>query len=468
MVFKKIIFLFLCISIFSCSEDTDISVPRNLQEYIDETLNVTESSVVACAANAEANTSLTYIFYYPEEGASDIRYYELSDNTLDETIFVNYRRQSLESEAVFGGKLARFSRSGDTESWCLVTYKKDGILRVSEPIKLNNISKPTTYSDEVTINYKTTLEPNFTWQDSATKESVIYFEVITDEEEDFISGTYTEETFFQYYDESNVLETPKINTTAPVNLVEDEIYNFTMMGVSEDNWVNIIIEEQFIPRNLEEYIAGNTDKTLDTLVAFGGSANGNIEDTYIYFYPIVGAYEFRYYETEDTTVEQTDFSKYKRRNLTETTQFGGKFRRFTNSSSDEVWCLVTYIVDNKLHISEPIRTKNKTKATEWTTEVTITYPETLKPIFTWSDGTYLENEVYFQVFTQNDNTFLSGTYTTEKMFQYYNESNVIVAKNIHTTTPADLILDDSNKFYLFGLSNDNWINLIIQNTFIVQ
>lgn len=468
MGFKKIVFFFMCLAIFSCSEDTDITVPRNLQEYIDVSANVEEQAVVACAANAEANTSLTYIFYYPEEGATDVRYYELTDNTLDETLFVNYRRESLSSEAVFGGKLARFSRSSDTESWCLVTYVKEGVLRISEPIKLNNISKSTEYSDDVTVKYKTTTEPNFTWSDGTIDENVIYFEVISDEENNFISGTYTTDKFFQYYDESNVLENPKINTAAPAELEEDEIYNFTMMGVSEDNWVNLIIEEQFIPRNLEEYVATNSDKTLDTLVAFAGNANGNEEETYIYFYPIEGAFEYRYYETEDTTADPLDYTNYKRRNLTDTSQFGGKFRRFSHTSSDEVWCVVTYIVDNKLHISEPIKTKNSSRTTEWTTAVEITYPETLKPIFTWEDGTFAENTTYFQVFTENDNTFLSGTYTTEKMFQYYNEANVTVSKNIHTAAPAELVLDDSYKFYMFGLSSDNWINLVIQNTFIAQ
>jgi hypothetical protein len=466
MVFKKIILFVICLSLFSCSEDTDVSIARNLQEYIDENSNIATKAVVACAANAEANTSLTYIFYYPEEGASDIRYYELTDSSLDENNFINYRRQSLESTAVFGGKLERFSRSGSSESWCLVTYVKEGILRISDPIKLNNTSKSTEYSDAVEINYKTTTEPNFTWEDGAINENVIYFQVFTDEEEAFISGTYTENKFFQYYDETNVLEFPKINTTAPQNLIEDEIYNFTMLAVSDDNWVNLIIREQFIPRNLEEYVATNTDKTIATALAFGGSANGNKEETYIYFYPIEGAFNYRYYETENTSVDQTDLSNYKRRNLTDTPQFGGKFRRFSNASSDEAWCVVTYITDGKLHISEPIKTKNNTRQTEWTTEVDIAYSETLKPKFTWSDGTFAENETYFQVFTQSDDTFLSGTFTTEKTFQYYNESNI--KGKIHKDEPPNLVLDADYKFFLFGLSADNWMNLVIQKTFIAQ
>jgi hypothetical protein len=464
MDFKKIVFLLICISICSCSEDTDITVPRNLQEYIDESSNVEEKAIFAYAANAPSNTSLAYIVYYPEEGASDIRYYELSAATLDKTVFANYRRQSLVSTDVYGGKLQRFSRSGSLESWCLVTYVIQGILRISEPIKLNNTSKSTVYSDDVSINYKTTLEPNFSWEDGARNESVIYFQVISDEEEDFISGTYTEDTFFQYYDETNV--TLNINTAIPKNLVEDEVYNFTMMGVDEDNWVNIIIEEQFIPRSLEEYVAVNSEKERDTLLAFAGNANGNKKTTYIYFHPIEGAFEYRYYETENTEVDPTDFANYKRRDLSDAAQFGGEFRRFSNASSDAVWCLVTYIAEGKLHISAPIKTKNLTRTTVWSVEIEPTYPEVLKPVFTWSDISSGESISYLQIFTQNDDVFLSGTFTTENTFQYYDEVNI--TDKIHTETPPNLVLDDRYKFYLYGLSADNWINFTIQKSFIAE
>ncbi|WP_435415433.1 hypothetical protein [Polaribacter aestuariivivens] len=463
---KRFLFFILFVSaIFSCSDDGgDVVVPRNLQQYIDENSNREIDNLIACAANAEANTSLNYIFYYPVEGATDIRYYEMEDANADQTNFSNYRRSSLTQEAVFGGKLERFSRPSSLETWCLVTYLTEGKLHISDPIKLKNTSKPTEYSASANITYPTTLSPKFTWEDGTIKENVIYFQVISDEENSFISGTYTTEKTFQFYDTSNVVL--NINTTTPEDLVEDEIYNFTLMGVSEDNWVNLIIEKQFIPRNLEEYIAVNSDKTLDTALAFAGNANGNKETTYIYYYPIINSFDFRYYETENTTVDETDFSNYRRKNLTNVAVLGDQFRRFSNNSSKEVWCVVTYITGGKLHISEPIRTKNQTRTTEWKSTVEITYSETLKPTFTWQDGTFPENEKYLQILTKSDNTFLSGTFTTEKTFTYYDDSNVI--DNLNRTSPPALVLDDENTFNLLGISSDNWVNLVIQKTFIVE
>ena len=162
----------------------------------------------------------------------------------------------------------------------------------------------------------------------------------------------------------------------------------------------------------------------------------------------------------------SDFSNYKRRSLTDIPQFDGAFRRFSRSSATEVWCLVTYISEGKLYISAPIRTKNQTRQTEWKTTVAIDYTTTLKPVFTWLDTSYAESETYFQVFTKKDATLLSGTFTIENTFQYYNESNII--GKIHTGTPEELVLDEDYKFFLYGLSSDNWINIVIQNIFIAQ
>lgn len=463
MSFKNfLLFIILLTTISSCSDDSDISVARNLEEYMNENLNREQATLTAFASNAQANTGLNYILYYPEDGASDIRYYQTTDITADKNDYSNYRRQSLTSEAIFGGKLGRFSRSSDIETWCLVTYITEGKLHISAPIRLKNTSSQTKYTNEVTINFTTSITPKFSWDD--IENNITYFQVISDEENNFISGTFTEEKTFQYYDESNVVAT--INDAAPKDLIEDEIYNFTMMGIDEDNWVNLIIEAQFIPRNLEEYIAANPDKTTDTLLAFAGSGNGNSSLTYTYFYPIEGAFEYRYYETDSINVNQLDYNNYKRKNLTDIAIFNVKLRRFSNESVKEVWCIVTYITEGKLHISEPIKKKNLNRETAWTTQVDINQSETLKPRFTWDDTSFGESVKYLQILSSIDDTFLSGTFTEEKTFQYNNTSNV--NSTIHSGTPPDLIFDTEYKFFLFGISSDNWVNLIIQDTFIVQ
>tara|TARA_R110002126_G_C10490437_1_gene503709 strand:+ start:18114 stop:18860 length:747 start_codon:yes stop_codon:yes gene_type:complete len=246
MIRKKHLILITVLAFFmSCSEDNDIITPRNLQEYITSISNDNLGNVIACAANADGNTGLTYIFYYPEDGVTDIRYYEADSlNIIDSNDFSNYKKQILISEEVFGGKLERFSRSSSVESWSIVTYVLEGKLHISNPIRLKNTSNTTTWLEEVSIDNSESLQPIFTWSDFGITDNAIYFQVISDEDNIFISGTYTNDNYFQYNDILNVVL--NINTETPADLVLDDTYNFTLMAVSEDNWVNLVIQKSFI------------------------------------------------------------------------------------------------------------------------------------------------------------------------------------------------------------------------------
>jgi hypothetical protein len=472
MKFKTLLLLasFVFLLFFSCAEDTDITVPRNLQEYITVNSNRDLDTVIACAASASGSTSLSYIFYYPVDGATDIRYYETETTAVDENDFSNYRRKNLATDAIFGEKLKRFSRSDTQDSWCIVTYLTNGKLHKSDPIHLKIASKQTVWSNSVTIEYTETTKPKFTWTDNNTTENVIYFQVISDEEntdgeEEFISGTYTQEKTFQFYDTSNVVL--DINEgEAPSDLVEDEEYIFSMMGVSQDNWVNLFIQKSFVPRNLEEYIASNATSSLNEITAFAASASGSTSFSYIYYYPITGATDIRYYETTGTALDENNYTNYRRIFLTDTAVYGGKLSRFSRLNSQESWCVVTYLVAGKLYTSKPIRLKNQTKSTEWLSDVTTTFLQTLVPQFTWADGTILDNTAYFQIVSDASDEFLSGTFTTDKMFQYNIDTNV--TETINTETPPILVINDTYNITVMGLSDDNWVNLVHQTSFIVQ
>ena len=467
MSFKTLITVFITsFFLFSCAQDTDTTVPRNLQEYITTVTTNNLAEVTAFAANANGNKSLTYIYYYPEDGATDIRYYEADSLQVDQNNFVNYRRKPLTTQAVFGGKMQRFSRSGATENWCIVTYVLNGELQKSNPIRLKNATSSTLWTNEVSIQYPKTLEPNFTWSNFMVTDNAFYFQVITENEQNtFISGTYTNDQFFQYFDTSNVIKNFNIPET-PSSLKADTEYLFTTMGISEDNWVNTIIQKTFIPRNLEEYLQSNATKTKDVATAFAASNSASQNITYIYYNTLVGATDFRYYETDSLQVNNNDFSNYRRKNLTDQSVFGGKFKRYSRNSDIETWCIVTFIVGETLYKSNPIKINNKTNPTEWLIEVSKDFTQSLQPKFTWEDGKNSGNTSYFQVLTDIDDVFFSGTFTTQKAFTYYNDANVIAT--IHTQTPPDLVLNNEYKITVMGLTDDNWVNLVIQDSFISQ
>lgn len=240
----RILVFVLTMVFISCSDDDDVTITRNLQEYIDANSGRTLDNVIACAASENGNTSLSNIFYYPITGASDIQYFETTDLTADETNYANYSKVNLTNSDVFGGKLQRFSRSGSSETWCIVTYLTDGKLHISNPIKLKNTSNSTLWESNLVIDNSQSLMPIFSWTDFGITDNAIYFQVISDVNDDFISGTYTIDNFFQYYDTSNVVL--NINTETPESLSVNKTYNFTLMAVSEDNWVNLVIQNSFV------------------------------------------------------------------------------------------------------------------------------------------------------------------------------------------------------------------------------
>jgi len=367
------------ILLFACAEDNDVTVPRNLQEYVDAVSNDNFGDVIACAASVSATES--YIFYYPEEGATDIRYYEADSLNVDPTVFSNYRRKVLTEADVFGGKLRSFYREDADDNWGLVTYMLDGELHKSNTIRLKNASNPTGWTDEVAIKYPETLTPNFTWSDFGITDNANYFEVISEaEDETFISGTYTEDKFFQFYNLDNVVVNINEDDLPEGDLEEDTEYLFIMMAVSEDNWVNLVIQENFIPKNLQEYLDDNSEKTTEVATAFAASDSSDDSLTYVYYYPLVGASEFRYYETNNVDVDETDFSNYRRKNLSDAAVYGGKLRRYLREDDDtEAWSIVTYVIGDVLYKSEPVKIKTQTSPTEWSSDVTIEYPQTLMP-----------------------------------------------------------------------------------------
>lgn len=238
--FISIVLLFVA----SCSQDNDISTPRNLQEYLDVNSSLENAEVIACAASDKTLITKSYVFYYPEEGATDIRYYETDSISQNKADFSLYKRKMLAQEPVSGGYLEKFIRIDENETWCLVTYKTDGKIHKSNPIKLKNNTKPTEWKDTVRIAYPQTLHPKFSWDDGQILENDIYFQIVTDADNTFLSGTYTTDKWFEYYNLDNVVL--NITTNTPPALIKDDEYNFTLMGVSEDNWVNLVLEKTFI------------------------------------------------------------------------------------------------------------------------------------------------------------------------------------------------------------------------------
>ncbi len=228
--------------LLSCSTDA-LSEGVTLDNAFERSELVLDN-VIACAASNKDDKQIS-VFFYPRPGATNFQYFETESSDVDKNDFDNYTSVIYPLVDVFNGYLMKFEVEVEVENekWVIVSFDENGRTHLSNPIRLKQIGKPTEYlSQNVTVEAMSGM-PTFSWKDGRYSDTKIYFQVISDAQNNLISGTYTFDRFFQYY----VLDNVVLNITkgTPDVLNEGNTYNFTLMGVSEDNWVNMIAEKRF-------------------------------------------------------------------------------------------------------------------------------------------------------------------------------------------------------------------------------
>lgn len=236
---KQVFYSFLFL--VSCSKD--LTEPTSLVSYIDSR-DVVLDNVIACAASNQAD-DLVSVFLYPRTGASNIKYFETSSGVTDKNNFESYESIEAPLSNVFNGFMKKFDVAITEEKWVIVTFEEDNAIHISNPIRIKNQTKPTEYSSSNISIEENSSNPLITWEDGLYDDTRIYFQVISDADNNLISGTYTFDKFFRYYELDNVV----LNVTpgTPPDLEQSSTYGFTLLAVSEDNWVNLFAVSSFVP-----------------------------------------------------------------------------------------------------------------------------------------------------------------------------------------------------------------------------
>jgi len=220
-----------------------------LENYLEENSTLSSAELIACAGGN--NTSFMGsqefpigIFFYPINGACEFRCYETEDVNVDPNDFSNYTLQSYSVSDLFGGKLKKFNHpTSFNEKWVMVTYKTLGKIHKCNPIRIKASVSPTNDISNVIVVTESGVNPSFNWENDNEPNNVIFFSVVSDEQDDFVSGTYTYDQFWTFYDLSNVVL--NITESTPV-LQANSSYYYTMMGVSVDNWVHSMAMKKFV------------------------------------------------------------------------------------------------------------------------------------------------------------------------------------------------------------------------------
>lgn len=231
--------------LFSCGNDDEATPVRalvDLDVLVAEN-TVARDSVIACASGSE-NPDEYIVYAYPRPGVEDIRYFETDSIGVDPNDFSNYSQVDITEEDLFNGYLIQFTRQTVEEKWVIISFFENDILNLSTPIRLKHQTQNTIFTEEVSIDQAQLGNPLFDWNSITHSEDIIYFQVISDANNDLLSGTYTFEPQFRYYELDNVVL--NITRETPPNLIINDDYQFTLMGVSIDNWVNTIVQRRFV------------------------------------------------------------------------------------------------------------------------------------------------------------------------------------------------------------------------------
>ncbi|MCC1483137.1 hypothetical protein [Winogradskyella immobilis] len=240
---KALSILFLLVS---CgSDDTPEPIESNILSEVIEGSAFEVGAVIACAASDVNTVSQVNVYFYPENNATNFKLYETVSVDVNPNDFSNYTLVDIIDTSFFNGFLRQYSRVIDTEKWLIVTYNLGEDIKISNPIRSKQFSKASVFNQTITINQNTSTMPLFSWENDLVGDNAIYFQIVSDINDTVLSATYTFESNFQYYNTSNVV----LNVTEgiPPDFMVNEAYNFTLMDVSEDNWVNVLtLNESFI------------------------------------------------------------------------------------------------------------------------------------------------------------------------------------------------------------------------------
>ncbi|MEM8898444.1 MAG: hypothetical protein AAGC85_10085 [Bacteroidota bacterium] len=239
---------------YSCSTDDPLPEnPDQLDNFLaaNQDIPLIRDSLIACAFGGQTgifdNADFPVgVLFYPEGNATNFQYFETKDANVNPDDYSNYCRVELADEPFFNGYLRRFLRPDLTiQRYGLVLYQRGDKFYISNPINLKTLDTPTEYNPNLLeIDQTDPFSPKFRWTDGRIAGNVIYFHAVLDEQGDLVSGTYTLDKQFQFYDLSNVVLNIR-DVTPPPSLASGKSYRFVLMGVSIDNWVNLFADVEF-------------------------------------------------------------------------------------------------------------------------------------------------------------------------------------------------------------------------------
>lgn len=245
---KKFLIVLVLVSTFNCVKDESVPIVFTRTTFLN--LDVSDEiyqrdAVYAFGASNNEDDDVTDIFVVFEENAEDFKFYETGVADVNPNDLSNYLFKEFQPSIILDNGLLQYKRRSDDPQWIIVTYRIDGIIKLSSPILVKSNTQPTVYSNTIDVSQDSSLNPTFNWEAIATENHTFFFESmhrIADEE--LLSLTFTDDSNFTYFDLSNV--TLNLSQLTPPELEFGNNYRFEVMQIDLDNWVNTMYQADFI------------------------------------------------------------------------------------------------------------------------------------------------------------------------------------------------------------------------------
>lgn len=255
---KAIILFFAALTLLTC--DSFEIQPNNQQPQVQPTMGqnlaayltasqlvVQEDSLIACAFSGDYGflpngltdemRVLAYA-YFP-----DVEFFYFRAEAGAGTSFTDFRfLPAPEARTVANGFFEVLPQPTEGGNF-IVAHRRGSRLFVSNVIELKPDQPTADGSGDLAVDLSTPANPVFSWG-TDPGDNVIFFELLTDASGNVVSGTYTTEPSFRYYDLSNVVLNVSPGTP-PASLTTSNSYRMTVMGVGSNNWVNFIRDVAF-------------------------------------------------------------------------------------------------------------------------------------------------------------------------------------------------------------------------------
>lgn len=211
----------------------------DLEQFVAENQGRSEDTLMAFGAGTMdsfmGSSELPIsVFFYNVDGASAATLFVKSEEGSKDEFC--YYSKAEEVPVVFNGRMGRYALPKTySGKWVVVAYTTGTTYNVSEPILLRADTHPTIDISSKIIATGDSLEPDFNWLGDFVKGNALYFSFISNSNNDFISGVYTTERTWKFYDLSNVVH--NVTPTMNPSLNSQDSYIYTNMGVGSDNWV---------------------------------------------------------------------------------------------------------------------------------------------------------------------------------------------------------------------------------------